>query len=249
MGAGEASILKSIKNHLRIIFKTLAEGLKGEHMKKKDKLMLGLIGVLIAACAGVILYSCTRPAETASADLPVASARPTREPREPKVVVKELDVRMIEDGLHDMGFLTTQKYWFKEVVDYKKIEKFLIVINSESSYLASYEGYVTAGISFADIQVEKDEAAKTVTVRLPEAEIETVYIDHDSMVKYSEKNGIFSQLTIDDFNDGLKGLEETAEKNAVERGLLVNAHENAVLLVRNFVIGLLDGEDYTLIVE
>jgi hypothetical protein len=64
--------------------------------------------------------------------------------------------------------------------------------------------------------------------------------DPDSVVLYSEKNGLGNPLSVSDFNDALVELEDKARTRALERGLLEKAKENARRVVVNFIGGFLD---------
>ena len=93
--------------------------------------------------------------------------------------------------------------------------------------------------------MEKDDESKTITVRLPKAEVKYMEIDPESFVLYSEKEGLGNKITLNDYNDSLIELEKNAEKKAVDRGLLKRADENARLVIANFVTSLVDTADYT----
>ena len=115
---------------------------------------------------------------------------------------------------------------------------------TESSYLASYDGVVTAGVDLTRAQVEKDEAEKRVTITLPAAAIENIDIDPESFVLYSEKAGLGNRLSAADFNNSLIELEQTAREKAVERGVLERAEKNARTLIGGLVGSLVDTAEY-----
>lgn len=172
--------------------------------------------------------------------------------KEPLIIreKEEINAKVIKDGLADMGLLETQEYYFTEVIDYSKVNSiwgFEIGI-TESSYIASYEGKILAGIDFEDINVVKDDGAKRVNISVPKAEIHTIDIDPDSFVLHSEKNGMFNPLSVEDFNKGLVELERTAEEKAIERGVLKNADANAESIIRNFVTSLLNDPEYEIVI-
>ena len=150
-----------------------------------------------------------------------------------------------------MGFLVTQEYDCTGVVGASKVKTiFNIEIPfTESSYLISYDATVEAGIDFTKVTVDKDDSAKVITVHMPDAEIKSVAIDHESFTLYSEKDGLGTKMTVKDFNDSLVEYEATVRKKAVDRGVLENAAENARLVVGNFVRSLVDTTEYRINVE
>ena len=219
---------------------------------KKEKIYLTLIGLFLLAIAVVVLLSLLSPHDEA---VPAVTPRPEVTPR---VVVKEVENRVevekvitadiVEDGLRDMGVLITGEYYFTEVMSYQSVKHFmktdLELPFTESSYLATYDGVVLAGVDLSLATVEKDDEAKKVTVHLPAAGIRSIDIDPNSFTLHSEKVWMGNPLSVEDFNNSLVELEETAREKAVERGLLERADEAARSVISQFIGGLLDG--YTL---
>ena len=224
---------------------------------KKEKLYLIFIGVLALAIVCVII------AAFAGKDVPSSPAAPdAAEPQIPttKVVYKEVEklvevekeisADILQDGLNDMGILITEEYYFTEVVSFSSIKNLLKtdikLPFTESSYLASYDGTVSAGIDFSAIAVAKDDNSHRITVYLPKSEIQAVVVDPNSFELYSEKVGFGNPLSVEDFNQSLATLEDTAKAKAVEKGLLERADENAKNVISNFISGLADPALYTL---
>ena len=222
--------------------------------KKKIGLLVGTIVAVVAAIAVMfILYVARRP--DAAAVAPV-TPRPSAEVivREKEVetlvtVEKEITAEILTDGVRDLGVLVTDEYYFTEVVSFSSIKKLwkIDLGITESSYLASYDGVVTAGVDLETASVEKDEEQKRITVTLPAAEIQNVDIDPESFVLYSEKAGLGNHLSVEDFNSSLIELEQTARDKAMARGILERADDNARSLVRNLIGSLVDLGEYTLV--
>ena len=164
-------------------------------------------------------------------------------------VEKEFTSQIIQEGLNDMSFLVTSEYWFTEVMDYSSTRQLWghDIPLTESSYLATYDGVVSAGVDFSAIRVEKNDTLCTITVTLPPAKIQSVTIDHDSLVIYSEKESIANPTGLSEFNTSLSKLEETAEARAIENGLLDRAGENAQRIIRSFLSELVDTRRYAVV--
>lgn len=221
-----------------------------KYLSVKGRVYLILTIVLILAmCTSVILWLCSEGKEP-----PVQPEELITVPDE-TVVIREVEklvevekvitAQIIEDGLRDMGKLVTAEYFFTEVISYSDQKKLFGKINlpfTKSSYLASYDGTVWAGIDFSDISVKKDDTGKNITVTLHHAEIQSVNVDKDSLTTYSEKEGLGNPTTLADYNTSLTELENTAKKKAKSRGLLDSADENAKLLIEKFIIGLIGAE-------
>lgn len=234
-------------------------------MKGKNRLFIGLVAamsalVVVIVVCWLVVYGREKPQIVAAPSKPIATPNVTPLVHEVERIVeveklvtveKEITSDILREGLADMGWLVTEKYYFTEVADFSKTIKLfgtnLDLPFSETSYLVSYDGTVFAGVDFAKVRVEKNDAAKTVTVTLPKAEIQSTDIDTESFVLYSEKNAITNPLSVRDFNQSLTELENTAQRRAVERGLLENAAENAKHIVEGFVGELVDMTVYHIV--
>ena len=224
--------------------------------KKKVRLLLGLIAAVLVLTVVLIVVHAVRR-ERAPA-LPAVTPRPAAEVvvREREVeklvtVEKEITSEILRDGIRDVGLLVTDEYYFTEVVSYSSVKKLwkLELPLTESSYLISYDGAVSAGVDLTKAAVKKDEEQKRITVVLPAAAITAVDIDPESFTLYSEKAGLGNRISVEDFNSSLVELEATARQKAADHGLLARADDNARRIVRNFVGSLCDLNEYTLVFE
>ncbi len=219
--------------------------------KKKLRIYLAAIVVVLLAVVALIIWHGGR--SRSETPLSAVTPRPTQQvivrdrPVEKLVEVeKEVTVEEISAGLNDMGVLLTEEYYFTDVVRFSSIKKlFSIELGiTESSFLASYDGVVTAGVDFTAVKLQKDETAGVIIVTLPAAQIMNVDIDPESFQLYSEKTGLGNPVSAADFNSSLVELEQTAREKALKRGLLERADENARRIIQNFIAGLVDTAHY-----
>ncbi len=224
-------------------------------LKEKQKLRLYLIALAVVLLAVIALLfwhgGRGKPPETPAAVTP----RPTQQvvvrerPVEKLIEVeKEVTVEEIRAGLNDMGVLLTEEYYFTDVVRFSSIKKlFNIELGiTESSYLASYDGVVTAGVDFTKLTLRRDDGMMLITVTMPAPQIVNVDIDPESFQLYSEKTGLGNPISMADFNTSLVELEQSAREKALERGLLERARDNARSIVTNFIAGLVDTTQYNI---
>ena len=219
---------------------------------KTEIVYIVLIVLVVLVTAFVLLFGLRNRGN----EMPVPA---DDKPKQTETVIKEVE-RIVEvektitsdtiqDGLNDMGLLVTQQYFFTEVVSFSSVKKLfntdIALKFTESSYLASYDGTVNAGIDFEKIKVEKDENTKHVTVLVPKAEILNIDIDPNSFELYSEKTGISNALSVEDFNQSLIELEDTAKSKAIERGIIDMAEKNAEAVISNFINSLVDKSVYS----
>ncbi len=224
---------------------------------KKTALYIVLLAIVLLAIAAVLIYRLSGRGATGSAASAAVPPALT-----PQVIVREKEVeklvevekavtaQLLQDGLRDMGVLVTQEYYFTEVISASNIKTLsldfkLFRINerlpfTESSFVASYDGTVTAGLDCAGVAVEKDDALSRITVTLPRAEILTVDVDPESFQLYDEKQGVGTRITVEDYNRALAELERSAADKAVERGILEKAEQNAQDLIRRFLLSVVD---------
>lgn len=222
-------------------------------MLKTKKTTLYWIGIILGlmAIGAVILVGlhARRAAEAAAQEPPAAEDAADDQSHGLIKTVETVSYETIREGLQEMNYLVTEEYSFTEVISDSKVLKFLIELSpTKSSYVASYDGSVEAGIDFSEAEVETAQIGGVtyVTVTIPKATIHQTTIDHDSFVLYSEKDGLGTSFSVEDYNERLKELEQNAEKRAKEKGILDKAQNNAEQVIRSLVGSLLADTEYSL---
>ena len=160
----------------------------------------------------------------------------------------QVESRNIAFGLKDMGELVTQAGYFTNVQSSTSTRQLfgMDIPFTTSKYIYSYDGVVKAGLDFAGIEVQVDDANRTVTVRLPEIEILDVNIDNDSLKIYDESQSIFTPLHISDVNEAQIELKEQVRQTAIDNGILEEAEKNARTIISGFLSGTMDLKNYTI---
>ncbi len=223
--------------------------MKDTNTKKKTVLYLVLIAALVLCMVVLLILHGGRRAPDpipAVTPRPVPSATAGAKKRVIEIE-KKITADVIRENLKDVGVLTTEEYYFTEVISYSSVKKLwkIELGITESSYLISYDGVVTAGIDITAVDVQKDDEQKRILVILPEPEILSVDIDPESFQLYSEKEGLGNPVSVTDYNQSLVEMERTARQKAADRGILTRASENAQKLVGQLVSGLVDTSEYT----
>ncbi|MDD6223054.1 MAG: DUF4230 domain-containing protein [Lachnospiraceae bacterium] len=153
----------------------------------------------------------------------------------------------------NIGELATQE---ADVVQVEKIEKDALqdktgidipFVGTEIVY--SYLVAVKAGYDFSEITTDVDQAAKTVTVHMPEAKILSADVNTDSYQCYTDYQSVFNLLSQDDQNTALEQLKSDAQETALSNGLLDKARTNAETLLTNMIVGQLTDSSYTISFE
>lgn len=157
------------------------------------------------------------------------------------------DSKTTKIGFEDIGELAMQTAYCTEInVTDASRELFGMKIPfTQSKYIYSYDIEIKAGFDFTEI--EWDVNGSTIEVRLPEAKILSSEVDQDSLEVYHEDESIFRQISLEENNEAVAKLRETAVNDAIENGLLENARENAESILTSFFAGVYDMDEYKIV--
>ncbi|WP_368018785.1 DUF4230 domain-containing protein [Olsenella sp. AGMB03486] len=151
----------------------------------------------------------------------------------------------IKNSLSDISELSTEEYSFANVGKYTEDDLKVLGISipfTGSSFVATYEGTVKAGISdieAADVAV--DDSTKTVTVTLPDVEILSCSIDPSTIEVYDQTFNPINQIQVSDVSNFLSSEEDKEEEEAKTNGTLDKARTHAEKIVKSVVSSILSG--------
>ena len=116
---------------------------------------------------------------------------------------------------------------------------------SGTSLLVTYDGSIKAGVDLSEVQVVVDEEARKITITLPPSRITDNNILQESITVVEVKNGLFNEVTFDDYNTFISEQKVIMESKAIERGILEKASEEARKSIEAFLAPLpgLTGKD------
>ena len=160
---------------------------------------------------------------------------------------------IIKEKLKDIGFLCTEEYYFTQVAQYKSTKKdffnFFSIPLTQSHFICSYDGLITAGIDFESIVVEKNDENKTITISVPQATIKSTEIFEDSYKVFDEKESIFNPISTNDDNNVRKKMKQNAIQKAKDNNVLEKADDNAKNTIEQFVAVLIGSDEYKIEVK
>lgn len=104
---------------------------------------------------------------------------------------------------------------------------------TKKSFLLTYAGKLTAGVSMEDAQVNVNNS--TITVTLPEVEILSNVIDENSIEVYDETKNIFNPISIKDYTAFATQQKAAVEEEAIENGLLSEAATKTQSAIQKFL--------------
>lgn len=148
-------------------------------------------------------------------------------------------------GFEDIGEFATQSAYCTEVSATANARK-LFGHNlpfTQSNIVFSYDVVIKAGYDFSAITWDVHDT--TITVKLPEVKVLSCEVKEDSFKKYVEDESIFTPFTLDDNNNAMKALKETAQTDAIANGLYENARSNAETMLTTFFASAYDLNQYT----
>ncbi len=98
---------------------------------------------------------------------------------------------------------------------------------TSKSFIVSYDGTIKAGVDLSQARADVNQAAKTVTVTLPESRIISHEIPEDTIEVFDENDNLFNHITIDDYTGFAHDQKAAVEQKAIDNGLLTAATEQA----------------------
>ena len=150
---------------------------------------------------------------------------------------EELSAIVLQNQISSMSELAVVTYTYTELGQYESSKEFYGVKMpfTTNRFLLTFDGVIKAGIDMTEVKVDVDSDTKTVTVKLPGAEILSHEIDEDSVKIYDEKTSIFNPFTVQDYTSFYVDQKKTVEEKAREKGLLTEAQAQAEHAVRQLL--------------
>lgn len=137
---------------------------------------------------------------------------------------------ILEEKLTKQSKLNTGLYEQTSTYDSGKIfdNKIEEKLNISKSMEFKYTGYVEAGVKdLSEVKVNVNSKTNVITIKNIKIDITNVYIDPSSITDVKQSKNIFNQLTIEDFSNSQKELEEKLISDAKENGIIGEAQESA----------------------
>lgn len=134
----------------------------------------------------------------------------------------KIDATAISEQLSKCSSLTTALLDYRGIVKYTDGE---IAFINQKSFSMIYDAHVKAGVDLS--QAEVVVSGNTVTVTLPEAEIQDISVDPDSLEFYDEQFALFNWTNKEDTAKAIEYAREDALTKANASDILIQASEQA----------------------
>ncbi len=126
--------------------------------------------------------------------------------------------------------LNTVEYTYNSIVRVTKLDK---DNNEEPWYAVSYNGTITAGIDFSNIDIAINEDSRTISITIPKAEIQSTNVDIKSLEYIFAKDKYNKDSVADDaYRLACDDLKDKAAKNSE---ILNLAKENAISAIEGLL--------------
>lgn len=109
----------------------------------------------------------------------------------------------LKSQLNSLQELVTQEYIYTNADKRTDNAKWLFGWTrpfSDTSLVLTYDGVIKAGINMNEVQIDINEDTRTITVTLPDSKIMDNNIPQESITVVEVKNGLFNEITFDDYN-------------------------------------------------
>ena len=142
----------------------------------------------------------------------------------------EITIEYVDKKLENLGELATAEMTYNGL--YSIVEGNIPFI-TQKGFSMTYEAQVKAGIDVSAIEVEVTD--KEVVVTLPAAEIQTSYVNPESIQFYDEKMALFNWTEKTDVTEAITSAEADVKEKADLDGLLERASKQAEYIVKGLL--------------
>ena len=159
--------------------------------------------------------------------------------------LKKVDAELLMSTLKESSELTTAKLHYTGKVRYEdEGVKFL----TRGDYTMLYEATARIGIDVEKIEITVNDREKIVYVKIPQAEVQDVKVDADSIEYFDEGFALFNDDKKEDANKGIALAEKEAAKEIKKIGGLEMADKQAEALIKGLLVNAIP-KGYTIVVK
>ena len=152
-------------------------------------------------------------------------------------------------GLENVGELVTQTCYTTVLEDSKVNLDFFSLFDiplTESRQIFSYDFEVDAAVNFGDISIKKvDSKDKIITLEIPRAKVYKTTLKPDSFRVYLDSDSLFTRIDLENHNTAVLKMQDQAESDCTQNGLLESADFNAERLINSIIKSNRYYKDYT----
>lgn len=145
---------------------------------------------------------------------------------------------LISNRIESAQELITEKYYYTNTY-VEKNAKDLYGWNipfTESSYVVSYDGVISAGLDLSKLKVDVQDVTKKIIITLPEVAITHHEIKPDSFKVLDQQTSIFNPIQIKDYTQVQEQQKSEIETKLIDNGeFLTRAKDDAKNTIRKLL--------------
>ncbi|WP_124058093.1 DUF4230 domain-containing protein [Vaginisenegalia massiliensis] len=200
-----------------------------KNIKKLLLLVSALFVVLLAFASGSIWYANYQQKQEMAHD--------------------QINVELVKTKLEAVKELTTTKYSYSTVgsfQDQNQIKNWKIPF-TKKHFVVKYDGFINAGIDLDQVQYQIK--GKEIRIHLPKAKVLAHELDEKSMTVFDEDNNLFNPIEVADYKTFSVKQKEIVLKEAIDKGLLNQAQDQAKKTIQDFLKQDSQTKDYKVIYQ
>lgn len=144
----------------------------------------------------------------------------------------------LEAQISSLSELVTKKYWYRNATQKSSDKTWLwgwTMPFSDVSLLATYDGVITTSIDLKQVKFNVNDTTKTITVTMPKSKIFDHNIPQETINVLQVRNNLFNSISFNDYNQFISAEKLVMEQEAIDRGLLTEADEEAKEIIETFL--------------
>lgn len=142
----------------------------------------------------------------------------------------EITAAYISEKINGVSELTTAEMLYSGLVIYSEGE---IPLLTKKGFSMRYTANIRAGIDFSKLDINITD--KKVTVKIPEAEIQSIDVEPESIEFYDERYALFNWTDKKDVIDAISISKEDATAHANVEELIKKAGNHAGAVIKNIL--------------
>ena len=171
------------------------------------------------------------------------------------IIVDEKSVvtsTQIKAQLNSVKKLITKEYIYTGAAKQEANKKWIFGWDmpfSDTTLVIMYDGTIIAGVDLNKINPAINEETRTITILVPEATILSHDLPQETIRIVDQKESLFNDISLDEYNKFVASEKPKREQDAIDRGLLTEATDEAKMVIEEFLQIIPGMGGYTLIVK
>ncbi len=171
------------------------------------------------------------------------------------IIVDEKSVvtsTQIKAQLNSVKKLITKEYIYTGAAKQEANKKWIFGWDmpfSDTTLVIMYDGTIIAGVDLNKINPAINEETRTITILVPEATILSHDLPQETIRIVDQKESLFNDISLDEYNKFVASEKPKREQDAIDRGLLTEATDEAKMVIEEFLQIIPGMDGYTLIVK